>query len=116
MSHSVSPFLTVCDVGLAPCASAELESPSPTESASRNRRDRLEREIVVLGIKGRREIGERLVLGSRLRGRARPRRRLRRGVGLAAITLAGQKNQLATVDLSRVPGLAILVLPGPVHD
>src|ERR1043166_8992964 len=83
MSQSVSPFLTVCDVGLGACPQAGAASPSPSESA---------------------------------RVRARPRCRLRRRERLATITLAGQENQLATVDPRRVPGLPFLVLPGPVFD
>src|SRR6266545_4670764 len=114
MSQSVSPFLTVCDVAVGPCARAGPASPSPSESASASARERLEREIVILGIESLREICEGFVLGSRLRGR--PRRRLRRRVRLATIALAGQENQLATVDLRRVPGLPFLVLPGPVFD
>src|SRR5436309_1224950 len=114
MSQSVSPFLTVCDVGLGVWPQAGAASPSPSESASVSARTRLEREIVILGIQSLREICEGFVLGRGLRGR--PRRRLRRRERLATITLAGQENQLATVDLRRVPGLPFLVLPGPVLD
>src|ERR1051325_8724629 len=114
MSQSVSPFLTVCDVALGACPQTGAASPSPSDSASVSARDPLEREIVILGIQSLREICEGFVLGRRLG--CRTRRRLRRRVRFATIALAGQENQLATVDLRRVPGLPFLVLPGPVLD
>src|ERR1043165_1052358 len=114
MSQRGSPFFTVGDVGLGSYARTGEASPSPSGSASNRARDRLEREIVVLGIESLRKVFEGFVLGSGLRGRARSR--LRRGIRFAAVTLAGQKNQLATIDFRRVPGLPFLVLPGPVLD
>src|ERR1041385_8718646 len=114
MSQSVSPFLTVCDVALGACAHSGAASPSPSESASVSARDPVERESVILGIQSLREICEGFVLGGGLRGRSR--RRLRRRERFATIALAGQENQLATVDLRRVPGLPFLVLPRPVLD
>src|SRR5688500_13622502 len=107
MSHRVSPFLTVWVLGA--WASAGAASPSA------HRRERLERQIVILGIESLRKVGERLVLGTGLGG-CRRSRGFGRGIRLTTITFAGQENQLAGIDLRRVPGLAFLVLPAPIFD
>src|SRR4026207_2503085 len=87
MAQSVSPLLTVCELGLAPCAGRA------TGTVSASREARLEREIVILGIECLREIFEGLILSRGLGDR--PRGRFGRGESLATFSSAGQENQLA---------------------
>src|SRR5215204_1749039 len=119
MSHSVSPRRTRCvrAVAAESCAKAKVGArKAPTTAIA----SRSEREIVILIIQRSRKVLE-VVAGCAGRALRAFWRSTATGAGITtlgvtAAAATAQHDQLSHVDLRRVPGLAVLVLPLPVLD
>src|SRR5689334_6965204 len=75
----------------------------------------LERQVVILSVQRFREVFERFLPLARRRRRS-PRRHSARRADIGALALAGQEDQLATVDFGGVPRLPLAVLPRAILD
>src|SRR5688572_12636470 len=121
MSHRVSPFRTTCVRGVTveswPKAKVgAIKAPTIAIAI------RLERKIVVLIIQRSGKVLEvitsctRRALGALGSAAATHSGASLGVVTVAAAAAAAQHDQLTYVDLGRIPGLAILVLPLPIFD